>query len=89
MSYTYVVEDAQDKVYVGGGREFLRDMAHTPGARGIADSPVFCSTRIQTDRQVPKSDTTSADLSNLITQLAHEIGQSISAQLKKGSENEE
>lgn len=41
------------------------------------------------DRQVSKSDTTSADLCNLITQLAHEIGQSISAQLMKGSENEE
>ncbi|KAL1252258.1 hypothetical protein QQF64_020054 [Cirrhinus molitorella] len=63
-------------------------MVQTPGAMGITDSPVFNSTRIKTDRQVPNSDTTSTDLSYLITQLAHEIGQSISAQLKKGNEKE-
>lgn len=90
MSYTYVVEDAQEDVDIGGGRgQFFSDMAHAPGAMGIADSPVFCSTRIKTDHQVPRSDTTSPDLSYLITQLAHEKGQSISAQLMKGNENEE
>lgn len=89
MSYTYVVEDGQDEIYIGGGRgQFFRDLAHTPGATGIADSPVFCSTRIKTDNQVHRSDTTSSDLSNLITLLAHEIGQSIAEQLKKGNENE-
>ncbi len=90
MSYTYVVEDALNDVDVGGGRgQFFRDMSHTPGAMGFADSPVFCSTRLKTDHQVPRSDTTSTDLSYLITQLAHEIGQSISAQLMKGNEKEE
>ncbi len=90
MSYTYVVEDAQNDVDIGGGRgQFFRDMSHAPGVIGFADSPVFCSTRIKTDHQVPRSDTTSTDLSYLITQLAHEIGQSISAQLMKGNEKEE
>lgn len=79
MSYTLV----------GGRGQFFKDMTHIPGATGIADSSVFCSTHIKTDSQVPRSDTTSTDLSNLITHLAHEIGQSIAAQLKKGSENEE
>ncbi|KAL1268812.1 hypothetical protein QQF64_034175 [Cirrhinus molitorella] len=83
------MDDAQDEVNIGGGRgQFFRDMAQTSGAMGITDSPVFSSTRIKTDRQVPNSDTTSTDLSYLITQLAHEIGQSISAQLKKTNEKE-
>lgn len=66
MSYTYVMEDGQDDVDIGGGRgQFFRDIAHAPGAMGIVDSPVFCSTRIKTERQVPRSDTTSTDLSSL------------------------
>lgn len=50
---------------------------------------MFCSTHIKIDSQIPRSDTTSADLSNLIIQLAHEIVQYISAQLKKGCKNGE
>lgn len=87
MSYTYAADDVEDDVYIGGGRgRFFRDIVHAPGAMGFVDSPVVSSTRIKTDCQVPRSDTPSTDLSHLITQLAHEIGQSISAQLCKGNE---
>lgn len=75
------------------------ELEHTPLRRAVNfGSPNFCSTRtsdrVHNTEQCVNAEShdnkcSNTDLSNLITQLAQQIGQSISDQLKKGSEKNE
>ena len=94
VNMSYVLENESvmqyDDVELGPGRAGVQgEIVQTPDARGVSGSPALCSTRIPASHQPFDSDMCSPDLSNLITQLAHQIGQSITAQLQKGNEIKE
>lgn len=84
-----------DEVTLGRGRgRFWRDVDSTPlkGASAFG-SPAFSSTRIQagtppTGQPTPSIGTAASDIENLITQLAHGIGQSIASQLQNSINNQ-
>lgn len=102
---TYIVGKgdrvSSDELELGLGRgRFFRELPQTPARTIDVDSPKFCSTRVpndtpsapvimSSDTHSDSSEVASPDLGNLITQLAHQIGQSISAQIRKEGERKE
>ena len=91
-----------DELELGLGRgRFFRELPKTTARIiDVVDSPIFCSTRVPNDTPsapvimpsdtlLDSSEVANPDLGILITQLAHQIGQSISAQIRKEGERNE
>lgn len=93
-----------DELEFGSGRgRFFRELPQTPAravgfanlpqppakATGFAGSPALCSTRILRDTLSPSQDMTNPEIGDLITQIAQQIGQSISAQLQRDNKGRE
>lgn len=83
-AYEGEVSEGEGYTSVSFGRGwFQKDGIQTPKVGGLR-TPMFCSTRAEVSPcglQTPQV-TSHADLGNLITELANEIGQSITAQFQ-------